>query len=282
MSKIGIYKEPDHNITRYLERGFKTWLMHWHREIEIVHVIEGPCTFIVGKKSYEGNAGDFLVMRGCEPHQFVTYPEKKMQICKFNVGLIYGITKRFQYPKTFISAEEIARVPGLYGELCSVFNKIGQVYENLGSDILSDCYTVLLFSLLAENFPDSSGNAVYDAESLLNLQTVLDYIDTNYARAITLQTLAEKINYSDSYIFLLFSRYSGMSYKEYIDRVRISHATEYIRKGGKTFTEIAALCGYDTIRTFNNVFKRMMDCTPTEYKNAQVESKSPQFDEDEC
>lgn len=282
MSKIGIYKEPEHNITRYLERGFKTWLMHWHREIEIVHLMEGDCKYIVGKKEYQCKAGDFIIARGCEPHQFVTYPEKKMQVCKFNVGLIYGITKKFQYPKTYISNEEIKRVPGLYEELCSVFNKIGNEFRTKGSGIILDCYTVLLFSLLAENFPDNSEVAAYDSESLLNLQIILDYIENNYSHAITLQTLAEKINYSDSYISLLFSKYSGMSYKEYIDRVRISHATEYIRKGGKNFTEIATLCGYDTIRTFNNVFKRIMGCTPTEYKNEQIEIKNTQFNEDEC
>ena len=55
MSKIGIYKEPDHNITRYLERGFKTWLMHWHREIEIVHVIEGPCPLLLAKSTTKAN-----------------------------------------------------------------------------------------------------------------------------------------------------------------------------------------------------------------------------------
>ncbi|MBQ7292182.1 MAG: helix-turn-helix transcriptional regulator, partial [Clostridia bacterium] len=113
------------------------------------------------------------------------------------------------------------------------------------------------------------------------LQVILDYIDKNYAHAITLQTLAEKINYSDSYVSLLFSKYSGMSYKEYIDRVRISKATELIRRGGKTFTEISVLCGYDTIRTFNNVFKRIMDCTPTEYKTEQTKNNHI-INEDEC
>ena len=62
-----------------------------------------------------------------------------------------------------------------------------------------------------------------------------------------------------------------MSYKEYIDKVRVGHAGNYIRKGGKSFAEISKLCGFDTPRTFNNVFKRVMGCTPTEYKNAQIE-----------
>ena len=58
----------------------------------------------------------------------------------------------------------------------------------------------------------------------------------------------------NSYISILFRRYTGMSYKEYIDKVRVGHAGNYIRKGGKSFAEISKLCGFDTPRTFNNVF----------------------------
>lgn len=282
MAQLSVIKEPDHHITRYLERGFKTWLLHWHREVEIVRVLEGPCTFVVGKKNYAANPGDFIITRSCEPHQFITSPEKKMQICKFNVGLIYNLTKHFQYPQAHIPYEQIIKVPGLYEELCSVFKKIGMIYNHNASDVLSDCYTALLFCLLAEHFPCNTELAIYDSECLINLQTILDYVDLNYSKPINLQTLAEMINYSDSYVSLLFSRYSGMSYKEYIDRTRISHAAEYIRNGRKTFTEISSLCGYDTVRTFNNVFRRIMNCTPSEYKKAQNAYNYSGIDKYQC
>ena len=83
-----------------------------------------------------------------------------------------------------------------------------------------------------------SESTVYDSESLLNFEKVLRYVEDNFSKELTLQILAEKVNYSDSYISILFRRYTGMSYKEYIDKVRVGHAGNYIRKGGKSFAEI--------------------------------------------
>ena len=267
----GIYQEPAERITRYSKRMYKSWLIHWHREIEIVQLLEGEYTYVIGNRKYEATAGDFIITKGCEPHQFCTNPPKMMQICKFDIGIVYNVLKKFNYPKCHITKDEIMSIPNLYDDLCFAFNKIGEIETNEGSNAICDCYTALLFTLLSENFPDVSESTVYDSESLLNFEKVLRYVEDNYSKELTLQILAEKVNYSDSYISILFRRYTGMSYKEYIDKVRVGHAGNYIRKGGKSFAEISKLCGFDTLRTFNNVFKRVMGCTPTEYKNAQIE-----------
>ena len=272
--KIGIYKEHDNWITRYKCSTFRTWVMHWHKEIEIVHLLDGPCSFMAGEKLYHCNAGDFVVFRGCEPHKFITPISRKMQICKFNISLMYGLSKKFQYPKTVITSEEISRTPGLNDELCRAFDKLGEVADKKGSDLIADSYTVLLFCLLSENFPSDFESTVCDADAFIKLHSLFNYIDKNYSKAITLQELGDMVNYSKSHVSFLFSKYSGMSYKEYLDRVRISHATSYIEKSEKTFAEISALCGFVSIRTFNNVFKRIMGCTPTEYKASHINTKS--------
>ena len=269
-----IHKEADSKITRFLERRFGTWLVHWHKEVEIVHILEEPAPFLVGNECFTAKTGDFVIAKGCEPHQFRfdRNNKKLVQICKFNIGLMYDLTKSFKYPKTHITKSEIDAVPGLYGKLCEAFEELGKHADGKGSDVIADCYTLLLYSLLTENFPTDTEFSSYDSESLMNLQKLLDYIDQNYSKSISLHTLTEVINYSPNYISSLFRKYGNMSYKEYLDNVRISHAAEIIRKKSqnKNFTEVAAVCGFDNIRTFNNVFKRIMGCTPSEYKNAQI------------
>ena len=113
---------------------------------------------------------------------------------------------------------------------------------------------------------------------MLNLQRLLDYINLNYEKDISLQTLADEINYSVNYVSSLFKKYSSITFKEYLDRIRISHAAELIRRNdtNHSFTEISARCGYDNIRTFNNVFKRIMGCTPTDYKEGSAYSNIEQ------
>ena len=274
-----IVKESDSKITRYLKRSFGTWVMHWHNEIEIVHILEGPAPVIIGNTHYVAQKGDFLVIQGCNLHQFLFDSQNKKcaEICKFNILLAYDLCKKFQYTRPFISKAEVDAIPGLYEKLCAAFNELGKHADGAGSDSLADCYTVLLYTLLAEHFPLDVNLSTFDTKAMLNLQRLLDYINLNYEKSISQQTLADEINYSVNYVVSLFKKYNGMTFKEYLDRIRISRATELIQSNHSrhNFTEIATRCGYDNVRTFNNVFKRIMGCTPSDYKN-----KFTQFKED--
>ena len=49
-------------------------------------------------------------------------------------------------------------------------------------------------------------------------------------------------------------------------------ATEFIESSDLTIAEISSMCGYDNIRTFNNVFKKIMGCTPSEVKKKDVKN----------
>ena len=269
-----IVKERNDKITRYLHRSFGTWIMHWHNEMEIVHILDEPAPLIVGNAQYTAHKGDFCIIRGCELHQFLFDKQNKKaaEICKFNLTLAYSLCKKFQYPKTFITKAEIDTVPGLYDKLCDTFNELSKHADGAGSDALADCYTVLLYTLLSEHFPSDANIFTYDSSAMQNFQMLLDYINLNYEKDISLQTLADKINYSVNYVSSLFKKYSSITFKEYLDRIRISHAAELIRISdtNHSFTEISARCGYENIRTFNNVFKRIMGCTPTDYKEGSA------------
>ena len=263
-----IHKQKDEYITRFLKKNFGTWCTHWHKEIEIVQVLEEPASIVIGKTFYKLHKGDFIALHSCEPHGFITEEKqsKLMQSCKFKSALISSVTRNFKFPKSVIRKEEIDLIPGLYDRLCDAFDELGKHADGKGSQQLADCYTVLLFSLLSEHFPSDSVFSSYDSEALLNLEILLNYIDRNYSRNISLTDLASEINYSVNYVSKIFKKYSSMTYKEYLDNARINHAVEYIKTGQKSFTEIASLCGFDNIRTFNNVFKKIMNCTPSEFK----------------
>ena len=72
-----IVKESNNKITRYLCRSFGTGVMHWHNEIEIVHILDESAPIIVGDTKYVAHKGDFCVIRGCELHQFLFDKQSK-------------------------------------------------------------------------------------------------------------------------------------------------------------------------------------------------------------
>ena len=63
----------------------------------------------------------------------------------------------------------------------------------------------------------------------------------------------------------LFTKYAGMKLTQYINRLRISAAIQLI-ENGMGVTEAAYESGFQSIRTFNDVYKKNMHSCPNKIK----------------
>ena len=78
--------------------------------------------------------------------------------------------------------------------------------------------------------------------------------------------LAEKNFLSTSRFLHLFKDVTGRSYKEYIAFIRIASARQYLLNTEMSVCDIAAAVGYDDQNYFSRVFKKIVGCSPTEYR----------------
>lgn len=106
-----------------------------------------------------------------------------------------------------------------------------------------------------------SGNDNQDIVSFIK-----NYVITNYSRQISLSEICKNVNYSLSNVSVLFSKHVGMSFRDYLKRVRIKKACELLEKSAKSITEIANLVGYVDPAFFYRIFKEIMQVTPKEYR----------------
>lgn len=122
--------------------------------------------------------------------------------------------------------------------------------------------------VLSEKFFDACD--VSDSESEIFVQhqndfnRILDYINQNFRNNINTSTVAKALFMSRSYATVVFKKYSQKSINDYIGELRVNYANILLAQG-KNITTVATASGFVCIRTFNNVYKRIMDITPTEY-----------------
>lgn len=93
-----------------------------------------------------------------------------------------------------------------------------------------------------------------------------DYIDKNYPKPLTLGELSAQANMSAQGLISAFRRATGVTPIEYLLRVRLRRAREYLRDTDFTVDEIAALCGFENIYYFSNTFKKRCGISPTGYR----------------
>ena len=72
--------------------------------------------------------------------------------------------------------------------------------------------------------------------------------------------------FSKSHFIRLFKDYTGVSYYEYLTRRRMLNVELLLNNPEYSISDVAMRSGYDSIATFNRVFKTSHGVTPTEYR----------------
>ncbi len=107
-----------------------------------------------------------------------------------------------------------------------------------------------------------------DKLSLLNeiFIKILDYVQRNYQKDISLTMLANKFNINYSYCSCLFKEATGITYSSYIKCLRMRHALNLLSHSDLTVSQIAYESGFKDSHYFNNSFKKLTGVTPSQYR----------------
>ncbi len=90
---------------------------------------------------------------------------------------------------------------------------------------------------------------------------MLDYIEKNVGKKITLSILSQELFYSESFMTRRFKSEMGMNFTDYLNRYRIQCALSMLRQGRSRLSDISAACGFSDYKYFNNVFKKYVGCS---------------------
>ncbi|WP_053375005.1 response regulator transcription factor [Paenibacillus sp. FJAT-27812] len=116
---------------------------------------------------------------------------------------------------------------------------------------------------LWKNAPRSLDSSVTKKE----IVDVIRYIELHYRDKITLEMIADHVNFSENYLCRVFRDQMGMSLIHYINNVRMNKAAELIMKGHTYIKEISALVGISDQFYFSRMFKKQFGVSPTDYKS---------------
>lgn len=97
------------------------------------------------------------------------------------------------------------------------------------------------------------------------MKSIQSYIDRNYDKNIKLSSLSEVYNYNSVYLGRRLKEYMGMSFNEYLNKVRIENAKKLLKQGSKVH-DVAHLVGYLDKDYFYIKFKELEGVSPSHYK----------------
>ncbi|RCX10537.1 AraC family two component transcriptional regulator [Anaerobacterium chartisolvens] len=111
------------------------------------------------------------------------------------------------------------------------------------------------------------------------VEKIVKYIESNYMNDISLITLSEEIHLNSIYISRILKRSTGYTFLEIITAMRMIKAAELLRNTGFSMAQISESVGINDQRYFSQVFKKIFNLTPREFRNLNNEDiKQDVFD----
>ena len=98
------------------------------------------------------------------------------------------------------------------------------------------------------------------------VRIVIDFMNANLQRKISLTELANVVDLSPSHLSQLFKTQSGLSPGEYLRRLRMEKARRLLATSLLSIKQIMAQVGYDHRSNFVRHFRRYFDLAPSEYR----------------
>lgn len=242
-------------------RCLNAWT-HSHYHMELVCMLGGETKAFAEGKEYVLKPGDiFISFPDCD-HKYVTYTEEKYLLFIINPDIMPEMTSIFtkSVPECPVLRGG-AFDPKLINPLRSMADAASDT-ANPYSDLIKRGYMTAFFGELVSRLH------LVDASSVRSgtLKTVINFCSKNYMRDISLDMMAQELHMSKFYISHLFGSKLNISFKNYLNSVRIAEACRLLRRSDKTVTEIGDSVGFNSLRTFNRAFRKQMSVSPSEYR----------------
>lgn len=238
---------------------------HLHYHIEIVQLIEGETEAFADTEATVFGAGDIFISFPNQVHHFSTKGPEKYRLFIVSPDL----TPEFRPVFTSrIPNSAIIRGAGLDPEIDALTKTLFSFdgHRHTGGDPYSDAVIRgCLLALFGKLLPMMSLSAPGTGDSRA-VREVIGFCSEHFTEDLSLEVLEQELHLSKYYISHLFSGKLGISFNDYINSLRISHACRLLRREDLLITEIANTVGFSTLRTFNRAFTKFRGMTPTEFR----------------
>ncbi|MDR2794114.1 MAG: helix-turn-helix domain-containing protein [Treponema sp.] len=255
---------------------------HWHPQVEFIYILKGRLEATVNGKSWEGKQGDIIVVDSGIIHGYSNpSPEACVRIFQFGLEIfaetLSDICDREVSPmfsrKSIVSCRDPihSRLEILLGD---IFEEQRRRQPGYRLAVISKLYELAMIFL--RELPDvETTGLVKRKNNNKRLEQIFIFIEDNFDDPnLSLEIAAEKTCLNKFYFSRYLKEQTGRSFFEHLSRVRLHRAEQHLMETDMPVTDIAYTCGFNSLATFNRIFKTYTGITPSDYRNGRVLSSA--------
>ena len=256
----------------------RSYHAHWHPYGEIVLVGAGENNlFRVNQHTYALSEGDFLLVWPMEVHEIIDADREKSLIIQFSnafMNSLFDLQRIMHFYRNL-------HVLCMHAHLALV-SRLRAISENMKAIYLSAapnrelrcCMLLMEFMLTLDQHREEFASEIKNGDPYSYTDTathrmimVTDYIKNNLtADDLSQSAMARLAGVNKDYFSRIFHSITGMNYNKWLNTVRLEKATELLADPDMSLTEVAMHAGFQSISSFNRVFREDKGMSPREYR----------------
>jgi AraC-like DNA-binding protein len=261
--------------TPYLDFNMQNinYTSHFHEEIEIIYVDRGDVYLAIDNKEYTLKKGDISIVLPGEIHSYKSFSQNKVYIMKI----------KDIYTNENINFSQIRLVNSIIEKSSDIYNSLSSIIYNIfienqnkipGYEIAINMATNNILLIILRNLDYVIINKAENKKLKLRLNflnSINNYIEKNFNEDISLSNIASYTRFSTYYFSHYFKEITNKTFFEYLIMYRLDKAISLILLTDDKLTHIAYSCGFNNIRSFNRMFKKYYNTTPSKYKKLTLQ-----------
>lgn len=273
-----ITPDPDrsfHVASQALKRFDAPW--HFHPEIELTWIMESRGRRFVGDSIAPFQEGELVLLGKDLPHFWQNDgPQKRGSLARafviqFSPDFLGGAVwdcKEFRMIQQLL--EKASR--GLLfsrkstAEVCAKMQTLDSLQSMKSLVCLLDCLDRLSMDRNALALASIGYAPNLDRRKEDRLARVFNFATKHFRESLTLGQLAREAWMSPAAFSRYFKRSTGRAPSDFLNDLRIEHASRLLSETNRTVADIAAETGYVTLTNFNRRFRERATMTPSAYR----------------
>ena len=256
----------------------RSYHAHWHPYGEIVWVGAGENNlFRVNQHTYALSEGDFLLVWPMEVHEIIDADREKSLIIQFSnafMNSLFDLQRIMHFYRNLHVLCMHAHL-ALVSQLRAISENMKAIYLSAAPNReLRCCMLLMEFMLTLDEHREEFASEIKNGDPYSYTDTathrmimVTDYIKNNLtADDLSQSAMARLAGVNKDYFSRIFHSITGMNYNKWLNTVRLEKATELLADPDMSLTEVAMHAGFQSISSFNRVFREDKGMSPREYR----------------
>ncbi|RJX37890.1 AraC family transcriptional regulator [Paenibacillus pinisoli] len=263
------------------EGGFTNW--HYHKQLELLLIMEGQLDVYLEEDSYHLEPGEVIIIGDSELHRDRSSKVLDYIVLQFDLEQFFDHSS-IPYMRYFSETHTpLSKANYIFRENEELKKRTAACIEGILEEVKRKdtgyelAVSILIKQILLLLLRGDTRKMLVEQDNFekIRLKPVLDYVENHLNDRIQVEEVCKIANMSYYYFVKYFKKTIGLSFTEYVNYRKVKWAERILLTKDLSISEVGEKIGMPNMAHFYKMFKKYNDCSPKQFQRKMLTWQRP-------